>query len=108
MNGPEGSIYEGYLLTVDFTFPEEYPLQPPIFVLRTPVYHPNIDPKSGKPCLEILADRWSPAITIGGPLCGVVSLLACPNPFENVLNAEAAEHWQRDEDGAIQKAREMI
>ena len=108
MSAPEGSIYEGYNLKVELTWPDEYPLKPPIFEFRTPVYHPNIDWNSGKPCIDILLDRWSPALTIGGPLHCVRTLFACPTPHGSVVNVEAAEHWQRDEDGAIQKAKEMI
>ena len=69
----------------------------------TRIYHPNID-WIGRICLDILKDKWSPALQIRSVLLSIQALLSAPNP-EDPLNNEAAEFWKRDESGAISEAK---
>ncbi|KHJ45184.1 ubiquitin--protein ligase [Trichuris suis] len=65
----------------------------------TKIYHPNID-KLGRICLDILKDKWSPALQIRTVLLSVQALLSAPNP-EDPLAADVAEQWKNNEAEAL-------
>merc|ERR1712061_694116 len=46
--------------------PDNYPFQPPRITFETPIYHCNMN-DSGKICLAILQEAWSPALSL--PKC---------------------------------------
>ena len=86
--GPSDSPYEGGAFFLDITFPAKYPFVPPKVYFRTRIYHPNIDSK-GNICLDILKDRWSPALTISKVLLSICSLLTDPNPDDPLVTTIA-------------------
>ncbi|AEE36166.1 ubiquitin-conjugating enzyme 35 [Arabidopsis thaliana] len=61
--GPTQSPYEGGVFKLELFLPEEYPMAAPKVRFLTKIYHPNID-KLGRICLDILKDKWSPALQI--------------------------------------------
>ncbi len=79
-------------------------MAPPKVRFLTKMYHPNID-NLGRICLDILKDKWSPALQIRTVLLSIQALLSCPNP-DDPLNNQVAELWKSNEDQAIANARE--
>ena len=70
----------------------------------TKIYHPNID-KLGRICLDILKDKWSPALQIRTVLLSIQALLSAPNPDDPLAN-DVAEAWKTNERDAINTAKE--
>uniref|UniRef100_A0A7S4B500 E2 ubiquitin-conjugating enzyme n=2 Tax=Chrysotila carterae TaxID=13221 RepID=A0A7S4B500_CHRCT len=102
--GPSSSPYEGGIFKLELFLPEEYPMAPPKVRFMTRMYHPNID-RIGRICLDILKDKWSPALQIRTVLLSIQALLSAPNPDDPLAN-DVAEQWKVDEPAAIQTARE--
>ncbi|KAJ9102460.1 Ubiquitin-conjugating enzyme E2 35 [Naganishia friedmannii] len=104
INGPGASPYEGGVFKAELFLPEDYPMAPPKVRFLTKIYHPNID-KLGRICLDILKNKWSPALQIRTVLLSIQALLGAPNPDDPLAN-DVAQHWKDDEKGAINVARE--
>jgi ubiquitin-conjugating enzyme E2 N len=102
--GPTETPYEGGLFDCELFLPDEYPMVPPKVLFRTNIYHPNID-KLGRICLDILKNKWSPALQIRAVLLSIQALLSAPN-LDDPLDEAIANHWKTDEEGAINKAKD--
>jgi len=89
--GPEGTPYHGGIFNLEINFPTEYPFKPPKIHFITRVYHPNIN-STGSICLDILKDKWSPALTISKVLISISSLLNDPNPDDPLAPDVAREY----------------
>lgn len=70
----------------------------------TKIYHPNVD-KLGRICLDILKDKWSPALQIRTVLLSIQALMSAPNP-DDPLDEAIAKQWKTDELAAMQTARD--
>merc|ERR1719321_2038894 len=66
IEGPSGSPFEGGVFALNVIIPSSYPFQAPQITFETPVYHCNVN-DSGKVCLDILYDKWSPSLSV--PKC---------------------------------------
>jgi len=73
------------------------PSQP--FTFLQQIYHPNVD-KLGRICLDVLKDKWSPALQIRTVLLSIQALLSAPNP-DDPLDNQVADHWKKNEADAI-------
>eukprot|EP00850_Spirogloea_muscicola_P005962 SM000028S10056 [mRNA] locus=s28:114647:122321:+ [translate_table: standard] len=101
--GPEQSPYQGGVFRLELFLPEEYPMAAPKVRFLTKIYHPNID-KLGRICLDILKDKWSPALQIRTVLLSIQALLSAPNP-DDPLADNIAKHWKTNEPEAVATAR---
>ncbi|KAI0170324.1 ubiquitin-conjugating enzyme/RWD-like protein [Pestalotiopsis sp. NC0098] len=101
IEGPDDTPYAGLTFKLSFAFPSNYPYAPPTVLFKTPIYHPNVD-FSGRICLDILKDKWTPAYNIQTVLLSLQSLLGEPNNA-SPLNGEAAELWDKDPEEFKQK-----
>ncbi|CAE7385129.1 UBC35, partial [Symbiodinium sp. KB8] len=102
IEGAEETPYAGGIFRLELFLPAEYPMAPPKVRFITKMYHPNIN-RLGLICLDILKDKWSPALQIRTVLLSIQALLAAPNP-DDPLNNEAAELWKSDEAEAVRIA----
>lgn len=102
IEGPEDSPYERGVFQLELFLPADYPMAPPKVRFLTKIYHPNVD-KLGRICLDILKDKWSPALQIRTVLLSIQALLSAPNP-DDPLDNNVAEIWKKDEAEAIRRA----
>lgn len=104
IRGPQDSPFEGGVFELELFLPEEYPMAPPKVRFLTKIYHPNID-TLGRICLDILKDKWSPALQIRTVLLSIQALLSAPNP-DDPLSEKIAKAWKDNEAEAIKTAKE--
>lgn len=105
IEGPADSPYERGVFKLELFLPADYPMAPPKVRFLTKIYHPNVD-KLGRICLDILKDKWSPALQIRTVLLSIQALLSAPNP-DDPLDNSVAEVWKKNEAEAIRRAREF-
>lgn len=88
--GPKDTIYETGVWKIKIEFPAEYPLKSPCVNFETPIYHPNVEPKSGAICLDVLTTEWTPMYEIKHIFDTFLpQLLSYPNP-DDPFNTIAA------------------
>ena len=101
---PRQTPYHGGVFHLELFLPSEYPMAPPKVRFMTKIWHPNID-NIGIICLDVLKDKWSPALQIRTVLLSIQALLSDPNP-DDPLNNAAAEQWTKNNAGALRQATE--
>jgi len=112
VEGPAGSPFEGAVFALRIVIPDDYPFKPPRITFDTPVYHCNIN-DAGNVCLDILQDRWSPALTVPKCLEAIRFLLKDPNPNDAMRQwiAELTLAHLKTEGGDtryVEKVRESV
>lgn len=104
LNGPDDTPYAGGVFQLELFLPDGYPMNPPKVRFLTRIYHPNID-KLGRICLDILKDKWSPALQVRTVMISIQALMSSPNPDDPLAN-DVADHWKEDEVDAKKTAEE--
>lgn len=103
--GPEGTPYHGFKLTLNITLPDNYPFPAPDVSFTANIWHPNVGTNGGI-CLDILKDKWTPALKLSAVLLSISSLLNDPNPA-SPLNGEAARQYTSNRDEYNRKVIEV-
>ena len=103
--GPEGSPYHGGIFYLNIQLSADYPFKAPQIKFITKIYHCNVN-AAGSICLDILKDKWSPALTISKALLSICSLIDDPNPNDPLVY-EIADLLIKDKAKHDANAREM-
>ena len=82
--GPSDTPYQGGVFKLNLDFSQDYPFKPPTVYFTTPIYHCNINERGGI-CLDLLKNNWSPALSVSKLLLSICSLLAEPNPEDQLM-----------------------
>jgi len=98
LHGPQATPYEAGQYKLELFLPEGYPMEPPKVRFLTKIYHPNID-KLGRICLDVLKDKWSPALQIRTVLLSIQALLSSPEP-DDPLDTNVADHFKKNREEA--------
>ena len=104
IEGPKETPYEGGLFRLEMFLTDKYPMKPPKCRFLTKIYHPNVD-KLGRICLDVLKDKWTPALTVSRVCLSIQLLMQDPNP-DDPLDNKVAEQWKTDTKTAHATARE--
>lgn len=106
LNGPEDTAYEDIKYTVSIKLGKDYPMKAPTVKFVSKIFHPNVGSK-GSICLDILQNKWSPAMSIANIITSLQLLLQEPNPL-SPLNGEAARLFENDKDKYSKKVKDLI
>lgn len=92
IHGLRDTIWEGGVFQIYIKFDEHYNVRPPEISFQTVPFHPNVDMRTGRPCVDFLDDLtlWKPNYSLSMILVTLQTLLSSPN-LENPINMEAIE-----------------
>ena len=91
--GAEGSVYAGEPYTLQFTFNNQYPIEPPEvqFVGESPA-HEHVY-TNGFICLSTLDSDWSPALKVSSVCLSVLSMLSSATEKSRPADNESAMRY---------------
>lgn len=104
MMGPKETPFEGGKFRIELFLDATYPINAPRARFLTKIYHPNMDP-TGAICLDILKDKWSPALQIRSLILSLSALMSEPN-VNDPLNVQISKIWKENRKEAEKIARE--
>ncbi|KAK8792334.1 hypothetical protein WA158_001869 [Blastocystis sp. Blastoise] len=91
---PDMGLYKGGIYCFSFTSNDQFPYEPPKVICQTQILHPNISFK-GNVCLDIIRERWTPAISLENIAVGLRILLEEP-VADDALNIYVKDIMERD------------
>ncbi|XP_036609070.1 ubiquitin-conjugating enzyme E2 U [Trichosurus vulpecula] len=97
IEGLKDTIWEGFTFPLLMKFSVNYNTVPPVVAFSTIPFHPNVDPQSGRPCIDFLddPDLWNSNYTLSSILLSIQAMLSNPI-LNNPVNIEAAEVMLED------------
>ncbi|CAI8055175.1 NEDD8-conjugating enzyme UBE2F [Geodia barretti] len=110
---PEEGYWKGGIFHFNVQVPEDYNNKPPNVSCNTRLWHPNIN-ETGDVCLSILRETsidgtgWSPARRLKDVILGLNSLFTDLLNFDDPLNLEAAQHYERDKNSFARKVYQFV
>ncbi|XP_022109783.1 NEDD8-conjugating enzyme UBE2F-like isoform X1 [Acanthaster planci] len=110
---PEEGYWRGGRFIFSIYVPEEYNIVPPTVNCHTRIWHPNIS-EDGKICLSLLREHsvdgtgWAPTRRMKDVIWGLSFLFTDLLNFDDPLNIEAAEHYQRNRSDFEAKVRHYV
>jgi ubiquitin-conjugating enzyme E2 H len=108
LKGPKDTYYERGKWKIRIEITKEYPYKSPSVGFITPIYHPNVDYRSGSICLNVLNQTWTPIYNLTHiKETFLPQLLTYPNP-DDPLNIESAEMLLNNPDGFKTKVSDYI
>ncbi|XP_026521497.1 ubiquitin-conjugating enzyme E2 U [Notechis scutatus] len=92
IEGLKDTLWEGAELQLSLKYFEDYNAMPPTITFTTIPFHPNVDPESGRPCVDFLDNlsKWNTNFTMTSILLTIQVLLSNP-VLDNAVNLEAAQ-----------------
>lgn len=110
---PDEGFWCGGKFKFNIEVPEDYNIVPPHVTCDTRIWHPNIG-ENGEVCLSLLRQNsidslgWAPTRKLKDVVWGLNSLFSDLLNFDDPLNVEAAEHYERDKESFKSKVRDYI
>ncbi|NXU62336.1 UB2L5 enzyme, partial [Horornis vulcanius] len=102
---PNKPPYNTGAFRFELTFSPNHPLEPPCATLRTPIYHPSVDPK-GRVCQPLTTQvHWEPTTRAIQVLQDLLLQLDSPDP-QRVLRPDVARELQEHPEEFWRRAEE--
>ncbi|KAL8604774.1 hypothetical protein ACOMHN_017733 [Nucella lapillus] len=92
IQGLRETIWEGGVFQIYIKFDEHFNVRPPEIYFQTIPFHPNVDMRTGRPCMDYLdnLELWRPGFSLSMILVTLQALLS--NPILNdAINLEAID-----------------
>ena len=99
LQGAPDTLYAGEAFQLQFTFGDDYPMGAPevVFVGAVPVHHHVYS--NGHICLSLLADDWSPALTVSSLCISILSMLSSATEKQKAPPRDNAAYVKRHKGG---------
>jgi len=113
ITAPKESLWTGGIYVFLFDVPEDYNYVPPKVTCKTRIWHPNIS-ENGEVCLSLLRPTaldgmgWAPTRNLKEVVWGVNSLFTDLLNFDDPLNGDAAEQYERDKKAFESKVADFV
>ncbi|NWT58950.1 UBC84 enzyme, partial [Erythrocercus mccallii] len=102
---PNKPPYNTGAFRFELTFSPNHPLEPPCAILRTPIYHPSVDPE-GRVCQPLTTQvHWEPTTRAIQVLQDLLLQLDSPDP-QRMLRPDVARELQERPEEFRRRAEE--